>query len=143
MKPHSWLGSARIMLKKKEGTDGKNRQTLINMAFRHCFAVLPSLLLLFKSFIFHQDLLTLVCLFFPDGWMIICCSIFLTPPFLKRHFLHWFTCKYPNSDIRLQNRTWIMVRWYWLWVLLLSKSTCSNSAILLVDKADQRFKSKT
>ena len=69
---------------------------LSNMTLHLCFAVLPSLLLLFKSFIFQQDLLTLVCLFFPDGWMIICCSIFLTPPFLKRHFLHWFTCKYPN-----------------------------------------------
>ena len=54
---------------KEEGrTDGKKRQTLINMAFRHCYAVQPSLLLLFKSFIFQQDLLTLVCLFF-SRWL--------------------------------------------------------------------------
>ena len=47
---------------------GRKRQTLINMTFHLCFAVLPSLLLLFNSFIFQQDLLTLVCLFF-SRWL--------------------------------------------------------------------------
>ena len=49
---------------KEEGrTDGKKRQTLINMAFRHCYAVQPSLLLLFK---FH----------FPTGFAYISLFIF-------------------------------------------------------------------
>ena len=33
--------------------DDRKRQTLIDMTFHLCFAVLPSLLLLFKSFIFQ------------------------------------------------------------------------------------------